>query len=386
MIENPFKKYTGSKTLLYGLIAALAIALAIIFINDCKKVKSDVYTLYIGGYGNAAYKYTFNTKNGEFTKQQEYKAVNPSYLTISPDSKFLYATCENGAKSSIAAFNTATGELLNEAKGSGEGPCYITLYKSHLFTANYDDGSVSLFKTDTSGKIVKALQQIKFVANPIGSNNTPRVHTVRVIKGKYSNNDYLLATDKGGDHIYFFHIQKDTADATDLKMIKCDSTEISTPKGSGPRHLEFSKNGKYMYLLNEQSGRVMTYAINEQNNHLLIKMLQDTLAAIYGGEASADIHMTPNGEYLYTSHRRGKDGISIFKVQEDGTLKHIGYQATASYPRQFTITPDGEYMFVSCQKGHEVQVFKINKKTGFLSNTNKALTLSELEPSIVLIR
>ena len=126
MIENPFKKYTGSKTLLYGLIAALAIALAIIFINDCKKVKSDVYTLYIGGYGNAAYKYTFNTKNGEFTKQQEYKAVNPSYLTISPDSKFLYATCENGAKSSIAAFNTATGELLNEADTEGKKPhCWL---------------------------------------------------------------------------------------------------------------------------------------------------------------------------------------------------------------------------------------------------------------------
>ncbi len=395
MIINPFKKYTGSKALLYSLIAALIIALAVIFIYDSGREKSEIYTLYIGGYGNAAYKYSFNTKSGEFIKQQEYKLVNPSFLTLSPDAKVLYAVSENDKNSSVAAFINADGTMLNEAKGSGEGPCYISAYKSHLFTANYNDGSVSVFKTDTSGKIVKALQQIKFVsAETASSHNNSRIHTVRIIKGKLSNNDYLLATDKGGDKIYFFKIERDTTEnemalpvqIPTLKLYQCDTAAINIPKGYGPRHVEFSKNGKYMYLLNEQSGKVMAFTINEQGNNLILKNLQDTIADIYKGAASADIHLAPSGEFLYTSHRRGKDGLSIFKVESNGTLKQIAYQSTGSYPRQFSITPDGEFLFVACQKERTIQVFKVNTKTGFLSNTQKHLTFPDLEPSVVLVK
>lgn len=388
-----FRKYTGSKPLLYSLIALLVIMLAIIYFNDSSKVKKETYTLYIGGYGNSAYKYAFNTKSGEFVKQEEYKTVNPSFLAISPDSKFLYAVNENGTNSGVSSFKVAGGTPLSQIKSKGEGPCYITLYKSHLFTANYDNGSISVFKTDTSGKITRALQLIQFV-NSADENkrNISRIHTVRIITGKQSKNDYLLAADKGADHVYMFHLQLDSlytpqaGETPDLKLTKCDSSDVSIPNGYGPRHLEFSKNGRYMYLINEVSGNVMSFTINEKNNHLAINVQQDTTAAIYGGEASADIHISPDGEYLYTSHRRGKDGISIFKIAEDGTLNHIGYQVTSSYPRGFAITPDGEYMFVACQKDKCVQVFKINKKTGFLSNTKKALTFSDLEPSVVLAK
>lgn len=396
MIENPFKKYTGSKVLLYSLIAVLAVALAIIFFAQKPEVKKDKYILYIGGYGNSAYKYSFNTQSGEFVELEEYKTVNPSFLTTSPDNKFLYVVNENGANSGVSSFNVTGGTFLSDAKGSGEGPCYLTLYKSHLFTANYDDGSISVYKTDTSGKIVKTIQQIKFAAAPeeeaSQSHKSSNIHTVRVITGKQSNNDYLLAADKGLDCIHIFHIQRDTTytpaegEIPDLKLFKCDSTGVTTPEGYGPRHLEFSKNGKYMYLINEINGNVMAFSIKEKDGHLMINQLQDTVAAIYGGEASADIHIDPNGEYLYTSHRRGKDGISIFKIAEDGTLNHIGYQVTCSYPRGFAITPDGEYLFVACQKEKCVQVFKINRKTGFLSNTKKTLTFSDLEPSFVLAK
>ena len=113
------------------ILALIAIALIItMFVRKNYLVKrSDTYTLYIGGYGDAAFKYSFNTITHEFSKQGEFKIKNPSFLTLSGDSRYLYSVSENGKRSSVASFLTSNGELLSEAKGSGNGPCYLSLYK-----------------------------------------------------------------------------------------------------------------------------------------------------------------------------------------------------------------------------------------------------------------
>lgn len=385
------KKY--KKLTIYSLLLILMAGAIFYGYNHIEKMKGNTYTLYIGGYGQKGYKYTFSTKTMEYSKQGEFSVVNPSFLTLSPDGSLLYSVSENAKKSKVVTFdNSPNFPLLSEAQGVGAGPCYILYYKGYLFTANYDDGSVTMFKTDTNGIISRTVQKLKFLTSS-NDKSIHRIHTVRALKGKFSQNDYIIATDTGADMIYLYKMQRDTLVNSDLenekevdyKLYKCTPSSLSLAKKSGPRHIEFSRDGKFLFLICEKSGDIIVYRLGERDGNLDFKQIGIVNGDIYKGLASADIHLSPDGEYLYTSHRKSKDGISIFKV-DNGSLNLIAYQATPSYPRSFSITPDGEYMFVACQKDMSVQLYKVNKRTGHLMNTQKALTFTDLEPSIVLIK
>ena len=217
---------------------------------------------------------------------------------------------------------------------------------------------------------------------------------VKFVTGKSSKNDYLLATDKGLDRIYIMRLGDDTASVSSnnllygkpVRLYKCDSSFVSVPEGYGPRHMEISKDGMFLYLLCETSGRLLVYSIRESGNNIVLKQLQDTVSDLENAGASADIHLSPDGRFLYTSNRRGKDGIAIFKVGEDGLVTRIAYQVTDRWPRSFAITPDGEFLFVCCQKDKTVQIFRIDQASGYLINTGKKISFPDLEPSCVLVR
>ena len=354
------------------------------------------YTLYVGGYGDHASKYSFNSRTLEITKLADFDEANPSFITLNPSGSVLYAVSENGNKSGVSAFkNSFTPTKLNRRTDIGSGPCYITFYKDYVLTANYGGGSISLFPTDTAGLLKPHSQIIRFIGSgPVsGRQASSHIHTVRIIKGKDSGNDYVMATDLGCDKLYFFRfsLDKDKAFHSEesgkpLKLFWCDSTKRNVPAGYGPRHVEFSPDGKNMYLLCEISGRILVYTISEKENNLILNKIQDTLSDRMNASASADIHIHPNGKFLYASCRKVRDGISIFAVHSDGTLSKKGYQITGRGPRNFAITPDGDYLLVACQLDRRIQIFKINNKTGFLTNTDKTLELNNLEPSCIIIR
>ena len=382
------KKTKGIVTLAAVSILALAAA-AIIIIVAKNRENNHVYSVYIGAYGDKAVKYSFNCRTLEMSKLADYNDANPSFITLSPDSKFLFAVSENAAKSGVSSFrNTFTPSKINRRKDVGVDPCYITYYKNYLMTANYGGGSISLFPVDTNGNIKQCSQIIKFLGSGpnIARQAGSHIHTVRVIKGKDTGNDYVMATDLGCDKLYFFRFGNDSLKRKNMKLYWCDTASYSVPAGYGPRHVEFSNNGQYMYLLCELSGRILVYNINEKGKNLILNQIQDTLSDRMNAAASGDIHIHPNGRFLYASCRKVRDGISIFQVHSDGTLSKIGYQITGAGPRNFAITPDGDFMLVACQQDHEVQIFRINKKTGYLTNTDKTLRLNNLEPVCILIR
>lgn len=373
-----------------GTVCVLALIAAFIIITISKRREANhVYAVYLGTYGDRAVKYNFNCRTLEMSEVADFGEANPSFITLTPDGKFLYAVSENAAKSGISAFsNSFTPVKINRRKDIGTDPCYITYYKNYILTANYGGGSISLFPTDTDGKIRQCSQIIKFLGS--GPNKarqaTSHIHTVRIIKGKDTGNDYVMATDLGCDKLYFFRFGNDSLKKESLKLYWCDTASYSVPAGYGPRHVEFSIDGQFMYLLCELSGRILVFNINEKGNNLILNQIQDTLSDRMHAAASGDIHIHPNGKFLYASCRKVRDGISIFQVHSDGTLAKIGYQITGQGPRNFAITPDGDFMLVACQQEHEIQIFRINKKTGFLTNTDKTLKLNNLEPVCILIR
>ena len=383
----------GWKVLLTAVLAlgALAFVLYLIFMRSDSTGR---YTVYVGGYGASAVKFTFNPKTSDYGIIRDFKVDNPSYLALSASSDRLYGVSESGSSSGVWGYeNSSLDKPLGRVKDGGQDPCHIICFKGHLFASNYGKGGISVYPLDTAGNI-KAPQQILNFVSARRSKAVSRIHMARVVTGKKSKNDYILATDKGLDRIHIMRIGEDTLSKDSdnylnkkaLRLYRCDSAFVSTPEGYGPRYLDISKDGKYLYLLCETSGHILVYSIRESDNNILLKQLQDTICDTEGMGASADIHISPDGRFLYASNRRGKDGIAIFRIGEDGLVTRFAYQVTRQWPRSFAITPDGDFMFVCCQKDKTVQIFRIDQASGYLINTGKEITFQDLEPSCVIVR
>ena len=140
-------------------------------------------------------------------------------------------------------------------------------------------------------------------------------------------------------------------------------TDIKVEPGAGPRHTTFDPTGKHAYMLSEMSGKVYVYDIAGDTLSLVQTVASDTV----GAEGSADIHLSPDGRFLYSSNRLKADGIAIFAVDSaTGRLQRAGYQPTGAHPRNFAITPNGRYLLVACRDANAIEIYELNADTGML--------------------
>lgn len=335
---------------------------------------AEVYLL-IGTYTDAEsegiYTYSFNTETGVSKKIGVFKTKNPSYLVVDKNEKNVYSVEESDEKNSFIhafSFNKKTGQLtlLNSEPTHGDSPCYLTIdpLGKNVFTANYGGGSISSFSINDNGSVSKANIVRKFNGENSLLQQKSKLHCVQFSLDSL----FLFATDLGTDKVYRFKNTKT------FDLLKNKFEVVDAPQLTGPRHFDFHPNGKYMYLLGELSGKVIVYDYNKGNLSQKQIIASDTLYA----KGSADIHVSPNGKFLYASNRLKGDGIAIFSInQHNGKLKRIGYQKTGKHPRNFAITPNGKFLLLASRDDHKVQIFKINKKTGMLTNQLKDISLNK---------
>lgn len=331
---------------------------------------------YTTGESEGIYVYQFDTVSGFSKYKSVVKVTNPSYLTINKEGTHVYSVSETGdAKAAANAFvfdkKDGTLKLLNSQLTGGADPCYIELDKTgkHVVTANYSGGSITAFNINGDGTLTTATQLIRFTGKGADAERqkAPHLHCVR-----YSpDGKYLFADDLGTDKIHKFGINESN-EGNYLKVGTPAAFDVAP--GSGPRHLDFHPNGKYAYLINELSGAVIAFNYDANAGNLTqIQTIQaDTLSA----KGSADIHVSPDGKFLYASNRLKGDGIAIFSInQVDGKLTKVGYQETGVHPRNFVITPNGKFLLVASRDNDVIQIFLIDRVTGLLENTYKDIEL-----------
>ncbi len=184
---------------------------------------------------------------------------------------------------------------------------------------------------------------------------------------------YLFANDLGTDKIHKFDVNPGGQTNYLNAGVPAD---FKVADGSGPRHLEFHPNGKFAYLINEMSGAVIAFDYDNHKGYLI--QTQSIQADTLNAKGSGDIHVTPDGKFLYASNRLKGDGLAIFSInQHDGKLTKVGYQETGIHPRNFVITPNGKFLLVASRDNNTIQVFLIDRKTGLLENTNKDIELDK---------
>ncbi|HSF90098.1 MAG TPA: lactonase family protein [Saprospiraceae bacterium] len=349
--------------------------------------------LFVGSYtagmrDTGIYVYTFDVKSGAL-RQTSFvdDIINPSYLTLSHDGQFLYSCADTKLPDtgSVMAFsvNAVEGKLsfINRQSSEGDNPVYVSVHPNnrYLINANYSGGSVSAYVINDNGSLQPASQVIPYDGSSIIPSRQEKAH---IHAAEFSpNGDYVFLPDLGSDKIWVCRFDE----TRKQPLMNANHLTKTTAPGSGPRHFTFHPNEKVAYCIEELSGTVRAYAYHEGK----LDELQHIFTYSKPGDFywSADIHISPDGNFLYASNRREDENtIAIFAVdQQTGRLTLVGHQKTfGDHPRNFTIDPTGKYLLVANMLTNNIVVFKRNLKTGLLKKTKHEVSVPS--PSCLKMR
>lgn len=335
------------------------------------------YRLLVGTYTNTKisegiYSYEIDVKKGVFNQKQVAKElVNPSFLALTSDKKYVYAISESGTESKAGAFafdaESDSFRFLNSSFTEGKGPCHVAVTDKHLVTANYGGGNLSVFQRKTDGSVSELIQLLQHTGSSVHPKRQTKPYAHQVVFTP--DQKFLLSCDLGTDKVMVYRYD---ADSQTQPLTVFDS--IGVKAGSGPRHLTISKNGKYVYLLQEIDGTVSVMTMKNGK----LKIIQETSVVIKADieTGAADIHLSPDGKFLYASNRGSANDITCFAVEKSGKLSFVQQVYTGGVgPRNFALTPDGKYLFVGNQRTDNIVVFKRDIKTGKLTDTGKSFNI-----------
>lgn len=355
----------------------VTILLSILALTTLQAQKNKL-NLIVGTYTKSCeskgiYVYEFDSKTGNFSlKSNTENILNPSYLTVSNDNKFVYSVSENDKKSSVSAFgfNSKSGilDFINYQNPNGLNPCYIINDEKNVITANYSSGSISVLGKNNDGSIGAVKQVVQHTGKSINAKRQEASHAHMVCFSP--DKKYVLANDLGTDKVYLYEYNPNTA--TEVLTLK---SSIDVKPGSGPRHLIFSKDGKYVYVLQELDGTITSFSYADG---MLKKVSETTVVAsdFKGDIGAADIHISPDGKFLYATNRGTANDISAFKILKNGKLEFVQRTSTLGKgPRNFNIDPTGNFLLVGNQYTNTIVIFKRDKKSGMLTDTGKKIEL-----------
>lgn len=339
------------------------------------------YFLIIGTYTTAPTDgievYRFDSKKGKFEFANRTPIQNPSYLALSPDQKYLYSVSEtgnpNGGGVTAFSFDNRSGLLskINNQPSSGNHPCYVSVHKNGKWVAagNYSTGNLVYYPVTKDGSIGTATMiQHKGSSVVKGRQDGPHLHST-VFSPDFK---YLLTPDLGLDKVMIYKLKSGGG------IIPDNPGFVSLKPGAGPRHLEFHPNGKWAYLMEEMSGYVTALKYNK-GTLSVIQTINGHSADFKGTVGSADIHVSPDGKFVYCSNRGESNTIGIFRVNpSDGSLTLAGHQSTmGKTPRNFSIDPTGNYLLAANQNTNDVVIFRRDKMTGLLTDTGDRITVNK---------
>ncbi len=304
-------------------------------------------------------------------------AANPSFLCLSPDARFLYApkevpeVAEKGG-GCVAAFsiNDRTGipSPLNSRCTGGGLPCHVALDRrgKWLFAANYKDGSFAVFPIRANGSLGNRSAFVRHSSSGKDPKRQEGAHTHSCIMDP--TNRLLMVADLGLDRVAVYELDSERGSVRSLPELW-----IATRPGAGPRHMTFHPNGRFFYVVNELDSTVSAFLYQSATGRIVEIHTVEMLPSDFTGfSKAADIHIHPNGRFLYASNR-GHDSIAIYSIDANtGMLSFIGRSPTlGGEPRNFALAPGGDFLLAANEKGNNIVVFRLDSATGCLSPTGE---------------
>lgn len=338
--------------------------------------------LLIGSYTNGTvtegiYNYQFNA-NGSAELISKTAAADPSFLAIAANKPNIYAVNELGnGMGAVSAyqFDKVSGNfhLLNTVLSGGDHPCHISIDSKNrfAFVSNYSGGNFSVMRIEADGSLSNAIQTIQHNGSSANKSrqDKPHVHSAFISPDE----KYLLVQDLGTDQISVYGLNLNNTRPVSQKPISV----FNCNPGDGPRHISFHPTKPIVYAVQELTGSVTVLNFNKGS----LRKLQQVNMFVKGDEkksGAADIHVSPDGKFLYASNRADFNDLAIFKIGQNGWLQWVGSEPTLGLaPRNFAIDPTGKFLLAANQNSNEVVVFKRNLQTGKLTDTGKRIEVSK---------
>jgi 6-phosphogluconolactonase len=275
-------------------------------------------------------------------------------LAPCPDGRRLYAARRNEPWSVLGFSVDARDGRLSPL---GEAPlpqsmAHIAVDGSGrwLFSASYHGNLIAVNPIDAEGRPGPATLVL-----PTG----PKAHAMRAAPG----NRFVYATSLGGGVVMQFGFDAASGTLTPLAL-----RDVAVRAGAGPRHLAFHPDGRFVYLLNELDASVDVLAIDPSTGALTCVQSVSTLPPGFSGEPwAAELRLTPDARFLYTSERRSSTLAGFAVDAATGRLTPIGHWPAQAQPRGFAISPSGRWLIAAGQLSHAVGVHAIDAGTGTLS-------------------
>jgi len=338
--------------------------------------------------GHGIYLIEVDTGSGELLlRKVASDTPSPSWLTVHPSGKYLYAVNElstyEGNSGSVTAFGIdgSTGELhlLNTVNSGGAGPAHMSIDATgkFAFVANYIGGSIAVLPMLPDGR----LQSACFVRKDTGSvgpkqaatappgsfaisgHDMPHAHMIQADP----QNRFVLYCDLGQDRIYI-----DKFDAATGQLTPAATPFVTLPAGDGPRHFAFHPNGEWFYSIQEEASTVAFYHYDAQTGALAHRQTLSALPNGYAGTSfCSEVVIAANGRFLYGANRL-HDSIATFAIGPDGMLRHLEDTPTqGDYPRHIALALGGRFLYACNQRSDMITSFRVDETDGRLIFTGK---------------
>ena len=276
----------------------------------------------------------------------------PGALTTDPQRRFLFASIRSAGNLAAFRIDRATGKLTHlNTVAAGPDPAHLATDRTgrFLLTAYYVAGKVTVHAIGKDGSLGdKPVQTVE---------TAEKAHAVV----PDPSNRFVFVPHTGPDAIFQFAF-----DDSKGRLTANEPAKLTTPKGTGPRHLVFHPARPVAYVADEQGGSVTAYALDKKGGTLKPLQTVSTLPKDFEGtNACAEIRAHPSGKFLYVSNR-GHDSIAVFALDDDGKVSALGQEPTEKTPRSFDLDPAGKYLFAAGESSGKLVAYAVDGKGGRL--------------------
>jgi len=290
---------------------------------------------------------------------------DPAHFAVSADGKHLYM-CNTGTPGGVSAFaiedQTGALKLLNYKESVGRGPSYVSVDKTshYVLDANYGGGYVEVYSLNADGSLNQQTAMVQHQGSSVHPQRQtkPYAHWIRTDP----TNKFALVSDLGTDKIVVYHFDHG-------KLTPNEPAFVKVAPGSGPRHLAFHPNGKWLYAVQELSNEVLAFKWDARHGTLTQFQQVKTLAdGFKDPSTAAEVVIRHDGKFLYASNR-GEDTIVVYAIDPKSgelTLRQR-VPSRGKVPRYFTLDPTEKWLVVGNQEGASVVVFKVDANSGELT-------------------
>lgn len=348
------------------------------------EAKEFIYAgTFTGEGGEGIFVFEFDRENLEMVHIQTLSdRESPSFQAIHPEKHTLYSASRSpfdgdGDQHTIGSYridgNTGMLTLINEQSVLGRGPAHVSVdpMGKLVYVSNYSTGNFSVFPVREDGGLDEASDFIQHEGSSIhpSRQQAPHAHAA----DPSPDGKFIYVSDLGLDQIKIYKVDRQSG-----KITSADTPWFASTPGSGPRHFTFHPDGEFAYSAEELSSTIAALRVDkntgalEQIQH--VPMLPDDFV---GSSTAADIHVSPDGKFLYATNR-GHDSLVIYAIDEStGELELVGHQSTmGAHPRNFMIDHTGDYIFVANRDNDHIVLFERNKSTGELTFTGLEVTVT----------